>query len=108
MWALTWAIGIVSELNFAKDCDNHFVLLLPNLKQNQSSSEFRNRINPRPIEQVVAACDLAYCLHWAIRELELHGKPSPDGFKAYRIIERRRALDWFLSKKQWDEIPLDT
>ncbi|MEI6196637.1 MAG: DUF4272 domain-containing protein [Verrucomicrobiota bacterium] len=108
MWALAWALGVVNELKFESDCDNRFALLLPNLNQGQSSSEFRNRINLRPIEEVIAACDLAYCLHWAIRESELHGRPLPDGFKKYRISERRRALDWYLSKKQWTEVILDT
>lgn len=108
MWALSWAMGIASELNFAKDCDNRFVTTLPNLKQSQSSADFRKKANPRPLEQVVAACDLAYCLHWAIRQSELTGKRSPGNLKPYVVVERRRALEWLLSKEAWDEVPLDT
>ena len=108
MWALAWAIGIANELNFAKDCDNRFVTILPNLKQSQRSADFRKQANPRPLEQVVSACDLAYCLHWAIRQSELTGKCPPGNLKPYVVIERRRALEWLLSKGAWDEVLLDT
>jgi hypothetical protein len=108
MWALAWAMGITNELNFAKDCDNRFVTMLPNLKQSQSSADFREKANPRPLEQVVAACDLAYCLHWTIRQAELSGKQPPANLKPYVVVERRRALEWLLSKDAWDEISLDT
>ena len=108
MWALAWAVGLINELNFAKDCDNRFVTMLPNLKETQSSAEFRKNANPRPLEQVVAACDLAYCFHWAIRQAELSGKQPPANLKPYVVVERRRALEWLLSKDAWDEISLDT
>jgi len=108
MWALAWAVGIVSELDFAKHCDDRFVTMLPNLKQSQSSADFRKKANPRPLAQVVAACDLAYCLHWAIRQSELTGKWSPGHLDPDVIVERRRALEWLLSKEAWDAIVLDT
>jgi hypothetical protein len=108
MWALAWAMGIANELNFAKDCDSRFVRMLPNLKQSQSSADFRKNANPRPLEQVVAACDLAYCLHWAIRQSELTGKRSSGNLKPYVVVERRRALEWLLSQEAWDEVLLDT
>jgi hypothetical protein len=108
MWALAWAVGITNELNFVRDCDNRFVTMLPNLRLSQSSADFRKKANPRPLEQVVAACDLAYCLHWAIRQAEVSGKQLPGDLKPYVIVERRRALEWLLSKEAWDEIPLDT
>ena len=108
MWALAWAMGIVSEMNFDKDCDNGFAAMLPNLKVSQRSEDFRKKANPRAVAQVVAACDLAYCLHWAIRQSELTEKRLPGNLKPYVVIERRRALEWLLSKKAWSEISLDT
>lgn len=108
MWALAWAMGIVNEMNFSKDCDNRFASMLPNLKVSQSSGDFRGKANPRPLEQVVAACDLAYCLHWAIRQSEISGKQSPANLKPYIVGERRRALEWLLSKEPWDQVSLDT
>ena len=109
MWALAWSMGVVNEMNFAKDCDNRFVTILPNIKQSQSSAEFRKKVKPRPLDQVVAACDLAYCLHWAIRQAELSGNRPPGNLKNYVVVERRRALEWLLSgDTAWDDGSLDT
>lgn len=107
-WALAWAIGITGEMNFAKECDNSFVTQLPDLRKGESSANFRKRINPRSFEQIVSACDMAYCLHWAVRQADLDGKKSAGNFKPYVVIERRRALEWLLSEQSWDNISLDT
>lgn len=108
IWALAWAVGIVSELNFAKECDDRFVAVLPNLKLSQSSSDLRKGVNPRPISKIASACDLAYCLHWAIRQSEIEGRPPAGALKPHIVIERRRALEWLLSGEEWDSVPLDT
>lgn len=108
IWALAWAMRIVNELNFAKHCDDCFVVILPNLKQNQSSADFRKKLNPRPLHQVVAVYDLAYCLHWPIRQAQLTGKQSPGNLNPNLVVERRRALEWLLNKDAWDDVPLDT
>lgn len=108
MWALAWALSLVPQLDFWKDCDNHFVTLMPNLKVSQSSSELRRKAQLRPRDELVAACDLAYCLHWVIRQAEIEGNEPPSGLKSYVIIERRRALEWLLSSESWDAISLDT
>jgi hypothetical protein len=108
MWALGWAISLVSQLDFWKDSDNRFVTLLPNLKANQSSAEWRQKAKLRPTDDVVAACDLAYCLHWAVRQSEIEGKQPPARLKPYVVVERRRALEWLLSEERWDAVSLDT
>jgi hypothetical protein len=108
MWALAWALGTVDEMDFCKDCDNQFATMLPNLKQSQSSAAFRQITIPRPLEHIVATCDLAYCLHWALRQAELTGQLSPGGLDADLVVERRRALEWLLSKQPWNEVALDT
>jgi hypothetical protein len=108
MWVLAWALCLVPQLDFWKDCDNHFVTLMPNLKVSQSSSELRRKAQLRPRDELVTACDLAYCLHWVIRQAEIEGKEPPSGLKSYVIVERRRALEWLLSKESWDAISLDT
>jgi uncharacterized protein DUF4272 len=108
MWALSWAMGIVTEMNFAQDCDSRFAAMLPNLKQQQTSAEFRKRANPRSLETVISGCDLAYCLHWAIRQAKLGGYRPPASLQPYVVVERRRALEWLLSTEAWDEVQLDT
>jgi hypothetical protein len=108
MWALAWALGLVPQLDFWKDCDSRFVAQLPNLKISQSSAELRSKAKLRPTDDVVAACDLAYCLHWTIRQAEIEGKQPRTGLKPYVVVERRRALEWLLSSESWDSVSLDT
>lgn len=106
MWALAWALGIVSELEFDKQCDDNFVEVFPT--SDQSSAGFRAKVKPRPLEEVIAALDLAYCLHWAVRDAMIRGKPIPGNLDPVVVIERRRALEWLVSKDEWDEVTLDT
>lgn len=108
MWALGWVVGIVPQLDFWKDSDSRFVTLLPNLKVAQSSSEWRRKEKLRSLDDVTAACDLAYCLHWAVRQAEIEKKQPPAKLKGYVVVERRRALEWLLSDEAWDAVSLDT
>jgi hypothetical protein len=108
MWALAWALTFVPTFDFWHDCDSRFVTLLPNLKINQCSDEWRRKALYRETEEIAGECDLAYCLHWAVRQAEIAGKPTPGRLKSYVVIERRRALEWLLGNDAWDAISLDT
>jgi len=108
MWTLAWSLQLVKHIDFWKDCDPGFVLLLPNLKAGDSSEMIRSSASLRSSEEILAECDLAYCLHWAIRQAELVGLPAPTNLKPYVVIERRRALEWLFCNAPWDAIPLDT
>lgn len=108
VWALVWSLGMVSKLDFTKPCPNDLVRMLPNLKTGESSSTFRARARRRATEELLAAADLAYCLHWAVTDAGLRGEQPPGRVPAWVIVERRRALEWTLSDEGWDEVPLDT
>lgn len=108
MWALTWCLQIVAELQFDRACSDRFVHLLPDLKSEQPTDRFRTQVNLRPRDEVFQALDLAYCLHWSVRESRLTGKPIKHSVPPHVIEERRRALEWVLSTDNWDEISLDT
>jgi hypothetical protein len=108
MWALAWALNFVAVLDFWQDCDSRFVTMLPNLKVNQGGDEWRLKARYRELHEVVAACDLAFCLHWTVRQAEIEKKPTPAHLKPYIVVERRRALEWLLSNEPWDGISLDT
>jgi hypothetical protein len=108
MWSLAWALGMVPQLDFWKECESHFATMLPNLKTGQSGAEWRLKARMREVHDIVSACDLAYCLHWAIRQAGLDGVPPPAQLKPYVVTERRRALEWLLGKGPWDDVPLDT
>jgi hypothetical protein len=108
LWALAWAVEMVSGLNYFRDCNPNFVTLLPNLKFDASSASMRSKAKLRSIEEIAAECDLGYCLHWAIRQSAINRKLPPAELKEYLVVERRRSLEWLLSDDDWDAIPLDT
>lgn len=108
LWALAWSIRSESSLDFGTPCPQDFVTRLPDLKGNGSSVSFRDAANVRPLSEIVSASDLAYCLHWAIRDTQLRNAKLPGKGNEYVIVERRRALAWLLTEEPWDEITLDT
>jgi hypothetical protein len=106
-WALAWGLGLAAEMDFAKLCSPVFVKMLPNLHASDRGELLRTRIRPLALPMIAGACDLAYCLHWAVRQAELTGKTIV-GLKSYVVTERRRALEWTLCQEEWDEVPMDT
>lgn len=108
MWALAWATKIVERFDFWNGCDPSFVTVLPNLKVRESSASLRGKARLRKTEEIGLAVDLAYCLHWCIRQAELENVPLPKGITKYVIEERRRAFEWLISDETWDNVTLDT
>jgi hypothetical protein len=84
------------------------VLRLPDLKGNASSADFQSNAKLRPDEEIAAACDLAYCIHWAVRQSHLKGVKMSGKVQPYVVVERRRALEWLLTDASWEEVALDT
>lgn len=108
MWALAWGLNLIPNLDFTKHCDNKFVMLLPNLKILENSYALRSRAKFRSSEEILKNCDLAYCLHWGIRQSELYHGKCPGNVQPYVVIERRRALEWLINPDDWVDILLDT
>jgi hypothetical protein len=57
MWALAWAVNIVPEIDFWRDCNSGFVTLLPNLKTGEGVTRTMDQAELRASDQIVAACD---------------------------------------------------
>ena len=108
MWALCWVLGYVERLDFRNTCDGKFVYLLPNLKEGVRGRELRSKAVLRSLDDIAAACDLAYCLHWALVEAQIDGSIYPRNLPPHVIVERRRALEWLCSDDGWDEVEMDT
>lgn len=108
LWALAWCAGFVDDLNFAVECSDELVTVLPDLQKNESSPAYCERIVVRDVGSIVAKCDLAYCLHWAIRDAALRRQRPPGSLHPIRVVERRRALEWMLTRDDWDSVALDT
>jgi hypothetical protein len=107
MWALAWVLGLVGQLDFWSIYGEGFASLMPDVHVNESSARIAAVSNPRSVDEVVEALDLAYCLHWNIDEARLHGRRVP-GLENYVIVERRRALEWVVGDEPWDSIILNT
>jgi hypothetical protein len=107
MWALCWTINAIPDLDFDKICAKNFVELLPDLKKMESGQEFLKKAELRNPVELLAKCDLAYCLSWSVRENGIPIEMSKD-IKSYVITERRRGLEWIISDQGWDDISLDT
>lgn len=108
MYALAWALSMTQQFDFWRDCDNRFVAILPNLLVGQSGDKWHREAKMRIKDEIFAALDLAYCLHWSVRQAELDGKAPPARLKAYVVVERRRAFEWLLGEESWDAVSLDT
>lgn len=108
IWALAWLLSIVPDIDFSQECDVGLALELPDLKSGESSAAFRQRARLRSKREVAAECDLAYCLHWALRQTLLNRKRLPAAVAPDVVEERRRALEWAIADGSYDDISLDT
>jgi len=108
IWTLAWALGLVEELDFGKDAGDDLSGLLPDIKKDESGAALRAKATLRPWEEILAACDLTDCIHWAIREANVKGWKQAGKVHPYAITERRRALKWLICAEAWNEIWLDS
>jgi len=108
LWALSWAIGLVSRLDWAHYCGNQLRELWPDPTRDEPLTKVRSRAALRHRAVLQAEEDLAYCLHWAVVDAEIRRAPSPGSVRPYVIRERRHALSWLLNTAPWDGVPMDT
>ncbi len=81
---------------------------MPNLKNDMSSVYLRSTVQLRDLNSIASMVDLAFCLHWGIRQLQLEGHSLPKSININDLEERRHALEWVVSEEHWDNITLDT
>jgi hypothetical protein len=108
LYALAWGISIVQDLNFSRPCPQDLVTRFPDIKKQESSNSFRESADFRSTDELRKALDLAYCLHWAVRQASLDNRSVPGKVESYVIVERRRALEWLFDEQDWEFISLDT
>jgi Domain of unknown function (DUF4272) len=108
LWALTWGGGYHEELDFSRSCPDSFIDSFPDLKTNASSDVFAQQCKLRVKDEITEMLDLAYCLHWAIRDQSMTGKPTNKRVPGQVIEERRRGLEWLATNEDWDHLSLDT
>lgn len=108
LFALAWSISLTPSLAFDKYVPETLIDVFPGLEKVESSLDFRRAARLRDQVELVEALDLAYCLHWAVRDSQLRGGRSQAPVEPYVVVERRRALEWLFCEDPWEEITLDT
>lgn len=106
--AFAWALRKLDTLDFMIQCPDTLRRLYPDLKIGESPKRFRETGQLRSFQEIFDQCDLAYCLHWCVKDAMLKGDRLSSSVVPQVIIERRRALDWMLASENWDEMSLDT
>ena len=108
LWALAWCVCLVPELDFSLPCSDNLVTLVPDIESEEAAVAFTQALRLRNEDAIIAKCDLAYCLHWAIQNSLTNRQRAPGKLHPIYVIERRRALEWLLSDSDWDHVLMDT
>ena len=109
-WSLIWALGLIDDKEFKIPSDicncNKAIKIVSDCK---TYEEFKNKIRPRNIEEILDMLDLYYRYHWACVEKRLKPDTNIGPLNPEVVMERRRGLEWLISDiKNWNEISLDT
>ena len=111
MYALSWCLGIVSEMAepiFEADLDNIFKFLPPEV----DLDVFLEKSKLVNAQIILQELDYYYNLHWAIRHPESWSFMKIKKMKKYKmsiVRERRKGLEWVHNSELiWDDISLDT
>lgn len=111
---LLWALGAPLEVGMMLESQAPQVVLdrIPQL--GDPTQEFVNSAALRPVDRILDECDLIYRVHWAARNEQLGGKPTPEGWEYDVIMERHKALNWLTcygdedGEGDWDSVGTDT
>lgn len=107
-WVLLWALGYIDEgLSPPKEvCDVHRAY---EIAADRPGDSFLNEAKPIAFTDILDQADLAYRMHWAVRQAWLTGEELLDGLNPSIIYERHYALNWLIEPDvDWDEVQTDT
>lgn len=106
-WVLVWALGLGDKLEFWSPVPDDLVSRLPDVDM-EGCDRFRRSAHLRPAKEIHEELDLAYCLHWAVRQAQLDRRELPPSVVNPRVERRRHALEWLAGEIDWDEPNMDT
>jgi len=104
---LMWATGLYEDMGFP--CNTYdfgpiaaFWTAVP--------ARYWEGIGTRSADDILNEADLIYRLHWAVRDAQLNGRPTPGGLDAGVVQERHYALNWLIGNggAEWDDVGTDT
>lgn len=104
LWALGWAASLFRGVDYTRVAGPELGMIFGELDDIRDVRALRKRCKVRRYEDILAAADLARCLSRGV-DLAVKQRKSPPGkLQPHVVIERRRALEWLISDKKWDEI----
>jgi hypothetical protein len=123
---LLWSLGLIAELPSPQQlCEVQLMRrVLPSLRD--SVGEFVSRARLRSDEEILAANEEIYQIHWRVRDFQLRHQPTPPGklprmaqedidppAESYNpgvVRERHYGLNWLIGYcgRDWDDITTDT
>lgn len=102
LWTLMWACGQVFDLKIHEPVGDTLAAMLPNLRNNESASDFYTKLIRRNYEELYGMRDLIYRANWYARDGKLNGY-STEPINQDIIMERRKAIEWSCDDQQdWD------
>ncbi len=110
LFLLMWAVRLIETLPLpSHQTDNQQIIsIFPGLKK--PPWPFINGLELRPKSEILNAADLLYRLHWATRQADINGQPSPAGLDPEVVYEWHYAINWITKYREldWDNVTTDT
>jgi hypothetical protein len=111
---LLWALGAPLEvgMNLKEQAPRVVLDRIPQV--GGPTTEFVKSATLRPVSEILDECDLIYRVHWAARNAQMGGKPTPADWEYGVIMERHKALNWLIcygeddGEGNWDAVGTDT
>ena len=110
LWALLWSLGAVEHLDPTRLRTSEeevaaYTALVPEMRVELT----RTPEALRPDDELLAAADLYYCLHWNEVSARLQRAVEwPEAIHPVAVVERRHALEWLTVRDAWDDVDLST
>ena len=78
-------------------------------KLGTTTANFVTSASLRTKSEILDETDMAYRIHWAVREAQIHKQSPPANLLADVVMERHYALNWLVwYADEWDDITTDT
>ena len=108
MYVLGWTLGFLQQFDLNGKLPSNLVLTFPDLKKDETTSDFKRRALRRSQTDLLEVADFAYCLNWIIRDAVIHRTPLPRMLNPVAVLHRRKALQWLITEDPWDQVELNT
>jgi hypothetical protein len=109
LFVLEWALGMFDQIPLpTRICD---VPAVARAIFDRNRAELSERAKLRPAAHILAALDLSFRLHWAVRQaMHITNTDPPAGLDPGVLQERRHALHWLVrfEDAEWDDVDTPT